>query len=157
MLIDLLSGSPPSSPSPTLRSQESGFEESPDVWKSWPDSAVSTPQIDWTLTSNSSSSLGQANVDPWSMEWPSQTETAGWADFGSANLQQQRQISEVRSTTMPAISTSALSTSSSTFHTAATAIGAAPQTVKSAPSMPTIIRAGAPKKPVKKVRVEQNN
>lgn len=139
----MLSGSPPSSPSPTLRSQESGFEESPDVWRSWPESAASTPQVDWTQTTNSS----QANVDPWSMDWSSQTETTGWADFGNANnlQQQQRQLSEVRSTTMPTISTSA--TPGSTFYTK----GAAPQTVSGAPSKPTIIRPGAAKKPVKKI------
>jgi hypothetical protein len=136
VLIDLLSGSPPSSPSPTLRSQESGFEESPDVWRSWPESAASTPQVDWT-----NSTPLQANVDPWSMDWsspPTETSTTGWADFGNAN----QQLSEVKSTPHSA--------PSSTFYAAATG-GAAPQTAKSAaPSKPTIIRPGAPKKPVKK-------
>ncbi|XP_065342300.1 abl interactor 1-like isoform X1 [Cloeon dipterum] len=134
VLIDLLSGSPPSSPSPTLRSQESGFEESPDVWKSWPESSASTPMVDWTVGP-------AASADPWdSAGWSSSsggmTSNAGWATFDGA--ESQRQLSEVRSTTMP------------TLNSAAATLSA----VRSTPSMPTIIRPGGPKKLVKKDKVD---
>ncbi|XP_059471092.1 abl interactor 1-like [Neocloeon triangulifer] len=142
VLIDLLSGSPPSSPSPTLRSQESGFEESPDVWRSWPDSSNSTPMVDWTVGPTTNSF---ASADPWDMEWPTSSAnqtSSNWAKFDS--VQPQRQLSEVRSTTMPTLGSSAPVSGS-----------AAAATIKSAPSMPTIIRGGPPKKLVKKDKVEE--
>ncbi|KAF4528662.1 hypothetical protein B566_EDAN019057 [Ephemera danica] len=55
-----------------MRSQESGFEEDPELWRGWPDSSRSTPLLDWPQESEWTS---QPSAQCWTPQWRSETPT----------------------------------------------------------------------------------